>query len=103
MIVETKVPDMVTSTCNPFLLSLPTTTIDGNEWNYDVTVYPKNATGMPDLEKNVRESKADTGKTRERPTIFWTAMIMLPPPQTVIGWSIRSSPICLPLLPKPLI
>ena len=62
MIVETKVPDMVTSTCNPFLLSLPTTTIDGNEWNYDVTIYPKNATGMPDLEKTVRESKADTGK-----------------------------------------
>ena len=62
MIVETKVPDMVTSTCNPFLLSLPTTTIDGNEWNYDVTIYPKNATGMPDLEKTVREIKADTGK-----------------------------------------
>ena len=38
------------------------TTIDGNAWNYDVTVYPKNRSGMPTLEKTVREAKADTGK-----------------------------------------
>ena len=62
LVAETRVPDMVTCTCNPFLLSLPTTTIDGNEWNYDVTVYPKNETGMPTLEKTLRESDDDTGK-----------------------------------------
>ncbi len=62
VVAETRVPDMVTCTCSPFLLSLPTTTIDGNEWNYDVTVYPKNETGMPTLEKTVRESDDDTGR-----------------------------------------
>ena len=62
LLVETSVPDMVTCTTDPFLVSLPMTTIDGNEWNYDVTVYPKNNTGMPSLEKTLREAKADTGK-----------------------------------------
>ena len=38
------------------------TTIDGTAWNYDVTVYPKNQTGNPDLEKTVREAKNSTGK-----------------------------------------
>lgn len=62
LVVETRVPENITSTCNPFLVSLPMTTIDGNAWNYDVTVYPKNRSGMPTLEKAVREAKADTGK-----------------------------------------
>ena len=62
VVVEQAVPDMVTCTTDPFLVSLPMTTIDGNEWNYDVTVYPKNATGMPTLEKTLREAQADTGK-----------------------------------------
>lgn len=51
LVVETRVPENVTSTCNPFFVSLPMTTIDGAAWNYDVTVYPKNQTGNPDLEK----------------------------------------------------
>ena len=38
------------------------TTVDSNEWNYDLTLYPKNETGNPTLEKTVRESKSDTGK-----------------------------------------
>ena len=62
LIVETRVPENVTSTCNPFLVSLPMTTIDGAAWNYDVTVYPKNQTGNPTLDKTVRESKNSTGK-----------------------------------------
>ena len=62
LVVETRVPENVTSTCNPFFVSLPMTTIDGSEWNYDVTVYPKNQTGNPDLEKTVREAKNSTGK-----------------------------------------
>ena len=62
LVVETCVPENVTSTCNPFFVSLPMTTIDGTAWNYDVTVYPKNQTGNPDLEKTVRESKNSTGK-----------------------------------------
>ncbi len=62
LVVETRVPENVTSTCNPFFVSLPMTTIDGSEWNYDLTVYPKNQTGNPDLEKTVREDKNSTGK-----------------------------------------
>ncbi len=70
--VETKVPEMVTSTTNPFLVSVPMTTVDGDknsvshnggtQWNYDITVYPKNETGIPTLEKTVREASKDTGK-----------------------------------------
>lgn len=69
LIVETKVPEMVTSTCNPFFVSLPMTSVNGTnadnggqEWLYDVTLYPKNETGIPTLEKTVRENKDDTGK-----------------------------------------
>ena len=62
LVVETRVPENVTSTCNPFFVSLPMTTIDGAAWNYDVTVYPKNQTGNPTLDKNVREAKNSTGK-----------------------------------------
>ena len=62
LVVETGVPENVTSTCNPFFVSLPMTTIDGAAWNYDVTVYPKNQTGNPTLDKTVREAKNSTGK-----------------------------------------
>ena len=62
LVVETRVPENVTSTCNPFFVSLPMTTIDGAAWNYDVTVYPKNQTGNPTLDKTVREAKNSTGK-----------------------------------------
>ena len=62
LVVETRVPEMVTSTCNPFFVSLPMTTIDGSEWLYDLTVYPKNQTGNPTLDKTVREAKNSTGK-----------------------------------------
>ena len=69
--IETKVPEMVTSTTNPFFISLPMTTVSGDAnsaspegghfWNYDVVVYPKNNTGIPELTKEVRESVKDTG------------------------------------------
>lgn len=72
LLVETKVPEMVTSTTNPFFVSLPMTTVSGDDnsaspegghqWNYDVVVYPKNNTGIPSLEKTVREASKDTGK-----------------------------------------
>ena len=62
LVVETRVPENVTSTCNPFFVSLPMTTVDGAAWNYDVTVYPKNQTGNPTLDKTAREAKNSTGK-----------------------------------------
>lgn len=69
LVVETKVPEMVTTTCNPFFVSLPMTSVNGanatnggTHWIYDVTVYPKNLTGDPTLDKTLREGKNDTGK-----------------------------------------
>ncbi len=77
LLVETKVPEMVTGTTDPCFISLPMTSVDGgmtngdtngnittggHDWLYDVTIYPKNTTGIVTLEKTVRESKTDTGK-----------------------------------------
>ena len=69
LVVETKVPEMVIDTTAPFFVSLPMTSVDGNNatdggarWMYDVTLYPKNLTGIPTLEKTLRESQNDTGK-----------------------------------------
>ena len=60
LVVETYVPENVYNTTAPFFVSLPMTTIDGQNWNYDVTVYPKNETDMPTLEKTLRESTLPT-------------------------------------------
>ena len=81
LLVETKVPEHVTNTTNPFFLSLPMTNVNGggdgtngntgsvtdggHEWLYNVTVYPKNETGIVTLEKTVREAAKDTGKKTE--------------------------------------
>ena len=69
LFVETKVPEMVTETTAPFLVSVPMTSTNGTNasdggtrWIYDITLYPKNLTGIPSLEKTLREAKADTGK-----------------------------------------
>ena len=69
LVVETSVPEMVTSTTNPFLVSLPMTSVDGTNatdggtrWIYNVTLFPKNLTGIPSLEKTLREQISDTGK-----------------------------------------
>ena len=70
LVVETKVPEMVVSTTDPFLVSVPMTSVNGTNatdggtrWIYDITLYPKNLTGIPSLEKTLRENKLDTGKT----------------------------------------
>lgn len=76
LFVETKVPEMVVSTTNPWLVSLPMTSVNGTnatnggqEWLYDITLYPKNQTGIPTLEKTVREDKADTGSNGDTDVI----------------------------------
>ncbi len=74
LVVETKVPEDVVDTTNPFFLSLPMTDPEGDNWNYDVVAYPKNETGDPTLEKEVRESIASTGKT-ENFTEFATGSV----------------------------
>ena len=70
LVAETKVPEMVVSTTDPFLVSVPMTSVNGTNandggtrWIYDITLYPKNLTGIPSLEKTLREARADTGKT----------------------------------------
>ncbi len=59
LVVETKVPEQVTSTVDPWFVSIPSTHTDGGSWFYDLYVYPKNQTGNPTLEKLVRNA---TGK-----------------------------------------
>ena len=85
LVVETRVPENVTSTCNPFLISLPMTTVDGSEWNYDVTVYPKNQTGNPTLDKTVREAKNSTGKNNGRLTNIQSQAVIHLRPVTTKG------------------
>ena len=69
LVVESAVPEQVVSTTNPFLVSVPMTSVDGTNasdggerWIYDITLFPKNLTGIPSLTKELREQIADTGK-----------------------------------------
>lgn len=71
LFVETACPEYIVDTCDPFLLSLPMTSVSGTNatdgvtrWIYDVTVYPKNLSGIPSLEKTVRENINHTGKNK---------------------------------------
>ncbi|MFR0898095.1 MAG: SpaH/EbpB family LPXTG-anchored major pilin [Anaerobutyricum sp.] len=55
LIIETKVPANVNTTVDPFFVSLPMTDEEGAHWFYDVHVYPKNQTNIPDIDKRVRQ------------------------------------------------
>lgn len=44
VVIETTTPDKVTTPAAPFLVSIPMTTAKGDNWLYDVHVYPKNKT-----------------------------------------------------------
>lgn len=59
VVVETTTPDKVTTPVAPFLVSVPMTTTDGDNWLYDVHVYPKNKTtyGGVTLEKQGNTKK----------------------------------------------
>lgn len=59
LIVETKVPANVENSCDPFFLSLPMTDVEGDNWFYDVNIYPKNQTDIPDLDKRVKQHDDD--------------------------------------------
>ena len=68
LVVETQSPASVTTRCKPFLVSVPMTRIGttkpGEEWLYDVHVYPKNKTTYGDvtLEKYGRVGEDDSTK-----------------------------------------
>lgn len=55
LLVETKVPANVHTTVDPFFVSLPMTDAGGDDWFYDVDVYPKNQTDIPTLDKLLRQ------------------------------------------------
>ena len=56
LIVETKAPENITYTTNPWFVQLPSTDSNGDDWFYDVICYPKNETGNPTLDKRVRNN-----------------------------------------------
>lgn len=83
LMVETKVPEQVTSTVNPWFISLPftntaadtntntdhaadgvTDSIGGEKWLYDFVSYPKNQTGNPTIDKAVRNAYSSDAKDR---------------------------------------
>lgn len=71
LIVETRVPANVQTTVNPFFVSLPMTDNEGEAWFYDVNVYPKNQTDIPDLDKLVRQH--DDAELYSKPEYLDTA------------------------------
>ena len=63
LVVETKKPDAVKQAADPFLVSIPMTSVDTKSWLYDVTVNPKNVTkyGAATLKKvGYTGSRADS-------------------------------------------
>ena len=65
VVVETTTPDKVTTPVKPFIVSVPMTTKDGDNWLYDVHVYPKNKTtyGGVTLEKTGNDGTKLEGVT----------------------------------------
>lgn len=73
LLVETKVPANVNTTVDPFFVSLPMTDLEGEAWFYDVDVYPKNQTSIPDLDKLVRQH--DDAELYSKPEFADTATV----------------------------
>lgn len=65
VVVETTTPDAVTDAMDPFIVSIPMTTVDGDNWLYDVHTYPKNGTsyGKIDLVKEGEDGAKLAGVT----------------------------------------
>lgn len=65
LVTETASPDKVTGPVAPFLVSIPMTTVAGDDWLYDVEVFPKNETtyGEIALQKSGVESEKLNGIT----------------------------------------
>jgi LPXTG-motif cell wall-anchored protein len=80
MVIETKVPQNVYSTTNPFFVSIPMTNSTGDCWFYDVSVYPKNQTNDPTLDKLVSENGtyADTATVSQGDVLDYRLVSQLP-------------------------
>lgn len=99
LIVETKVPENVVSTTDPFLISLPMTSVNGtnatdggSRWIYDVTVYPKNQTAIPLWKRLCERVRATPARLMPMPTPA--------PHPAATSWNIRSFPPCPPSPPN---
>lgn len=77
LVVETEVPEQVTTTVNPWFVSLPFTNMTdtentktgGDYWLYNMDCYPKNQTGNPTLDKSVRNAYSSTAATDKNGTV----------------------------------
>ena len=80
LVVETRVPEEVHTTTDPFFVSLPMTDATGDRWNYDVVVYPKNQTNNPTIDKLVSEdgSYADIATASEGDVLDYRIVTKLP-------------------------
>ena len=65
VVIETTTPDKVTTPVAPFLVSIPMTLKSGDDWLYDVHVFPKNKTtyGGVTLEKEGKNNTKLAGVT----------------------------------------
>ncbi len=68
---QSKAPTNATSKVESFLIDLPRTNEDGDGWEYDVTVYPKNITAYGKVTINVPKDN----ENREIPN-FWKLKIL---------------------------
>lgn len=66
LVVETKVPEDVTYTTNPFFVQLPMADGEGEDWFYDVVCYPKAQSGVPTLVKKVRNNPDQNNVTTNK-------------------------------------
>lgn len=76
LVVETTSPAIVTRPCEPFLVAVPMTT-DGDDWLYDVHVYPKNKTDVGGVSlvktgKNDAKLKGVTFVLQKKDGATWT-------------------------------
>ena len=82
LLVETRVPENVFYTTDPFFVSVPSTDVNGQDWFYDIEVYPKNQTDEPTIDKKVAEEGigpyADTVSVSEGDVIDYTVISHLP-------------------------
>lgn len=80
LVVETKVPENITDTTDPWFVSVPMTNLTadagheydaendgGSYWFYDITCYPKNQSGNPTLDKLVRNATGEAAETAGEP------------------------------------
>ncbi len=80
LVVETEVPEKVSTTTDPFFVSLPMTNAAGDAWMYDPVVYPKNQTNEPTIDKLVAEdgTYADTATASEGDILDYRIVVGLP-------------------------